>query len=477
MSNVSLERAGRELQTTLLESLPEIVSDIRDLQTESLIEYTKMTRVEPIVLFDETLRLQPFAQDIMSALVNIFTGYYLQAVAITTNVGNVEVRKLLSKLDPDRVRNLGQTVVDMLSIRYYEGIDSLLGLEDYPYEEEEEARRKEEHEARQRDRMLREEKDRVESKRKEREDRSRLREERRRIREEQRRKKEDERREGEDKRREGEDKRREEAHKEKMDEAFYKHRREEKEEHRRSERHKMEMDKAKEVPEAQMGISRQSIDDFNTSANLSTGKLITVEIENDGKKANIPVNIRLITKLMPPDALVGFLTVIKSDRTLSTRWKRWKQGEISFFRDLVLCQDIIDEERKAHHSDKEGLFRNLRSRNRSKENTTLDAVIGDINVATASSIVVMSKETALKVERALMGRLDHFATREGLLKVTFTMILIVVDVKREKVIMYHKSINEATILSIRDFKGKSDKAGPDINEILMAYRAGTAPTF
>ncbi len=77
MSEVSLEYIGAVAgnPNALLGHLPQILSDIKDLQTESLVEYTKATRVEPIVLFDETLRLQPYATDIMTSLVNIFVGY------------------------------------------------------------------------------------------------------------------------------------------------------------------------------------------------------------------------------------------------------------------------------------------------------------------------------------------------------------------------------------------------------------------
>ena len=79
------------------------VSDLmRSATSESLIEYTKDTRVEPVVILDQTLRQQPYITDALHSLVSIFSGYYLQAVSISTNVGSIDVTKLLDKLSTER---------------------------------------------------------------------------------------------------------------------------------------------------------------------------------------------------------------------------------------------------------------------------------------------------------------------------------------------------------------------------------------
>lgn len=410
--------------------------NLKDLDKDSLIEYTKLTRVEPLVLFDESLRLQPYIPDVFQSLVNIFSGYYLQAVAITCNVGNVEVKKLLGKLNPNRqIDNsekaaLASDFVEIvkgkmpskesfdnkLTQRYLEGICSHISKEEITDEEEEAEKRAD---------WIRK------SQRSQRE-----------TKEEKRRKK--------------------------------KHKWDKKEEKRRSQRELREQEIHNRTS---IGIGRNSIDELNTNVNLSAGKTISVEIENNGSRATIPVNVRLIVKEVNPNALVNFLTVIKSDRSVIARFKKWRSGEIEFFKDLVLCQDIIDEEKNAHFTDKEGIFRNLRARNRGKSSKLIDLAMGDVNVATASSIIVMSKETAKKVEVELGGKLDNYRARENLFKLTFTMIMVVIDTQWDKVVIYHRSIDEPSILSVKDFKTRGRDTGPDINEILMAYRAGSAPTF
>ena len=375
--------AGSGVVMGLIKSIPNVVNRVEQLQTQSLIEYTNVTRVEPTVLFDDSLRIQPYMNDIFSSLVNIFAGYYLQAVAINCEVGEVSVKKVLKKLTTDRrIVDVQSNKENLLTRKYTEGIELI-------FQNPEELDK-----------------------------------------------------------REKDLKKREEEYKEKEK-------------------------KWNEAPTT----SVKGISDLNINGNLSIGKTVEVVIESNGKKATIPVNIRLIVKEINSTGLVSFLTSLKIDRRLRTRWAKWRQGEISFFKDLVLCQDIIDEEKKSHYNDKSGAFKHLREKNRMKEMRLKDVIADEYGVNDASSIIVLSKETAEKIEYELGGRLDNFKIRENLFRLTYTMIALVVDVKWDKIVMYSRSIDEPSVLSVRDFKMGGGDKGPDINEILMAFRSGNVPTI
>lgn len=69
---------------------------------QSLIEYSQPTRVEPIVMIDERAVFLPYMTDVMQSLTSIFAGYYLQALALSVNVGRVDVIKTLDRLNPNR---------------------------------------------------------------------------------------------------------------------------------------------------------------------------------------------------------------------------------------------------------------------------------------------------------------------------------------------------------------------------------------
>lgn len=77
-------------------------NDPSALASKSLVEYTQIARVEPIVLIENSLTYHDAMQDIQQTILQIFSGYYLQAVAMDATVGNISVRRTLDKLNPNR---------------------------------------------------------------------------------------------------------------------------------------------------------------------------------------------------------------------------------------------------------------------------------------------------------------------------------------------------------------------------------------
>lgn len=83
-----------------------LIAEVRDKMNTitgkgSLIEYTQPSRVEPIAMVDRRATVLPYIGDVMNTMVNIFAGYYLQAVSLSTlRVGDVDVLHTLQKFNP-----------------------------------------------------------------------------------------------------------------------------------------------------------------------------------------------------------------------------------------------------------------------------------------------------------------------------------------------------------------------------------------
>ena len=71
-------------------------------KADSLIDYTRNLRVEPITLIDSDLLYHDGLPEVMQSLQSLFAGYYLQAVAVSTTVGKISVMRHLDKLNPNR---------------------------------------------------------------------------------------------------------------------------------------------------------------------------------------------------------------------------------------------------------------------------------------------------------------------------------------------------------------------------------------
>lgn len=83
-----------------------LVRRIQDLwrggRSESLIDYTRPMRVEPIVVIDNSILFHDMLPDLMQTLQSLFSGYYAQAIAISTSIGKIEVHRHLDRLNPSR---------------------------------------------------------------------------------------------------------------------------------------------------------------------------------------------------------------------------------------------------------------------------------------------------------------------------------------------------------------------------------------
>lgn len=101
---------------TTLTAVGRLPDFFRAARSDSLIEYTRVTRAEPICLIDPSVVHLPYTHDIMQSLTAIFAGYYLQAVAISVNVGKVDTIKMLEKVNPSRspVENAGMFIGDIM---------------------------------------------------------------------------------------------------------------------------------------------------------------------------------------------------------------------------------------------------------------------------------------------------------------------------------------------------------------------------
>lgn len=97
----------------VLDSVVKFAGNIPDLfksaTSDSLVDYTKNLRMEPLVLVDTTIQNQEIMSNLLSVLTNTFSGYVLQAFTVSATVGNVQVSRHLDKLNPNR--SIGDALV------------------------------------------------------------------------------------------------------------------------------------------------------------------------------------------------------------------------------------------------------------------------------------------------------------------------------------------------------------------------------
>lgn len=349
---------------------------IRSARSGSILEYTKVTRVEPIALIDHTIAHLPELENVCNTLTAIFAAYYLQGVALSVNVGNIETVRMLEKLNPSRdpIENVGLM---------FSGEGYKLGLPRF-------------------DKSLN-------------------------------------------------------VSQESVELTF--------------------RGDGDEFHSAMVDDKGENTKNVNqVAANLSTGIMLSVTLEQNGDKAVIPVTVRLIATPTKPQVLTQMVVEGSNNRTMKERWHGWRSGELGFIQDIVLCQDIIDARKEALMNDESGQYAEIISR---KNRNRLSGLISlTPSVSTASNIMILSDETAREIEREARMRFKSFKQRQKVFETAYLMLVAIVDTKYEMVTLYHRGISLPTEISFKEITrngGKKDNI--DINEVLKAYQLGDNPSF
>lgn len=356
-----------------INAIRDAIGAVAALRADSLVEYSKPARVEPLCLVDADVLYNEATYDAMQALQSMFAGYYLQAIALSAHIGNVNVMSTLDKFNPNR-----DPLTSVSAGNLWPGIaSSAVGAIG----------------------MLSQE-----------------------------------------------------SYKDALP-AF-----------------------GKQVAlEDGVSVGKDAIKEAKEVASLSVGKMLSVEISDNGQKGIIPVALRLIAIDTPTDALVHILSLgNKQSTSMKERYHQWRAGRIEFFRDFLLCLDLIEAHKK-HLMNDDGSYSSIIKRQRGNQ---LSAILsGNPSVATASNMVITSTNTIAQVELEISAKFSNFAVREKLFKDTSLMIVAVLDPQWDRVTFYHRSLPEVTSLPFKALKQSTKGDGPDIAEILKAYQLGNAPSF
>jgi hypothetical protein len=225
--------------------------------------------------------------------------------------------------------------------------------------------------------------------------------------------------------------------------------------------------------------SDDTIKNLNEIANLSVGKLLNVDIslpgkDSDAKPVTIPINVRLLTSVLSNSSLLNILGT-KSDKDFTERYHAWKAGRISFIKDLIFCQDLIDEYKRSIIHDETGTMQEIVRRvNNSKK---FGLLTQNPSMASASNLFVITEEVAKELETQYGGKFTNAHIRNKLFENTYAMIIVVVDRDWERVVFYIRGINNGSSHSFKEIKAINKGKGPDIADMLKALNMGSVPSF
>lgn len=371
--------------------------DKHALASDSLVEYTRSTRTEPITMIDHTIINQPELSDLMATLTTIYAAMYSQAFSIAINheIGSIKALKALDKINPNRS-----------AMKSLPGLEShSLLLPDY---------RNIENNYKVTNKISMESNLSVKGG-------ARI------------------------------------SHTGDIDIAA-----------KLNYNDDADVANAKENDKHGAKVSTDAITKFNQ--NLSTGILFDVSVTANGASLSVPLSVRLLANEMRQDNVLSILKAAIVNKTAKERYREWRAGGLSFWSDIVLCRDILKEQRKNLIKDQTGVYSEVIKR---RNNNKLAGIFsGDPSISNISNILVVSTETIARFETETFKKLKDVKVRDTIFNNTNVMILAVVDTDKEVVTLYYHSISVPTIVTFRDLKSHTKKQGLDPMEVLRSFQMG-----
>lgn len=216
-------------------------------------------------------------------------------------------------------------------------------------------------------------------------------------------------------------------------------------------------------------VNTEAITKF--SSNLTTGILFEIVIN----KTTIPLSVRLIVNELHQSNVISIMSAAVKNRTAVERYHEWRAGGLSFWNDIILCRDIIRENRKNTIKDKTGIVQEILSRK--NKNKLAGLLSGKPSISAVSNILVVSKETIDKFETESFKKIKDAKVRDLIFNNTQVMILAVVDPDREIVTLYYHSLALPSVATFRDLKAAGKKQGLDAMEVLRSFQMGGTVRF
>lgn len=209
--------------------------------------------------------------------------------------------------------------------------------------------------------------------------------------------------------------------------------------------------------------------------NLAVGRLLEVTLMINGQRINVPVSVRMRPMSVPKIVLRELVAMGDIRNSWKERWHRMRSGELSLVSDWIFQMDRLKEKRKLITLDKQGLYKEMIERR--KNNRASAALSGNVSIGSAASFIVISKETAKEVELRTAMPIENPEFRKRIFAENSAMMIMVVDREWETIDCYTRGVSGVANWTFKQFEGLSKGNGPDITEIMKAYMVGQNPRF
>jgi hypothetical protein len=192
----------------------------------------------------------------------------------------------------------------------------------------------------------------------------------------------------------------------------------------------------------------------------------------------VPIYVQLLPIYMSNEVSKAIIT-LNFPMSIKQRWAQVKAREIRFFRDFILCVDLLSKHRKALRADNSNVLSDFyfkKSKNQAKYVSS--SVLGQQKNNLASSMLIMTKDTFTTACADSSLDFTKFSDRQKFFNESYAMIVCIVDEMYDIVDIYYNGIQHHTEVSFKAINSVGgSKSGIDITEVMKTIAKGNAPKF
>lgn len=192
------------------------------------------------------------------------------------------------------------------------------------------------------------------------------------------------------------------------------------------------------------------------------------------------IYVQLIPRLMTTDSSRLMLD-IQYVPTLSERWRKYRAGEISFWKDFIFARDLVNKQHQALKNDRTGTIGQILTKSRGRLAQYFLGLMGlrDPSHNLASAITIISKDAFDRACKENHIDFNNIRMRNNYFNRTFTMMMVVVDTMYGKVDIYYNGVDYVGTYTF-DMVNRVGAKGKDnfnLKEVMTAFSQGMSPRF
>lgn len=207
-----------------------------------------------------------------------------------------------------------------------------------------------------------------------------------------------------------------------------------------------------------------------------------IQVEFGGGDSRSSVKVNLLLQLSPyfiPTDVASAFVGMNFTPSIRQRWMQMSAGEISFFKDFLMGQDLRKQRLRARKDDKSGALEDMieRQENALSNSWLKLATVTPERQNIANTIIIVDKNNFDRACSKAGLRFKDYNSRQKFFSKTFAMMLVTVDPMWNRIDMYYHGLPAVSQFTFAQMK-KADKGDAvDLTSIMKTFAQGMAPKF